>query len=107
MNFFQTKDTDNEPPRIEIPDDITVNTTRGEASAVVTWDDVLASDNSGFYTITHPPTHLQSGSTFPIGNTTITYTARDMAGNIAEESFVITVKGNAFMFANLIFETVI
>ena len=60
-------------------------------SAIVTWDTVVATDNSGSVTLT---SNFQSGDTFPIGNTNVLYTAIDQSGNVAMSSFIVTVEGN-------------
>ena len=70
-----------------------MNTASGQASAVVTWTEPTASDNSGFYTIT---SSHSSGASFSIGITTVTYTVVDSAGNTAAYSFNVTVTGMAF-----------
>ena len=68
-----------------------VNTDPGLASAVVSWDTVSATDNSGSVTLT---SNFQSGNAFPIGNTDVVYVATDQSGNIATISFTVTVEGN-------------
>ena len=50
-------------------------------TAVDDFDGPVAADSS-------PP----SGSTFPLGNTTVTCTATDQAGNTANAEFVVTVQ---------------
>ncbi|XP_071508204.1 uncharacterized protein [Diadema antillarum] len=57
-------------------------------SSTATWREPTASDNSGHVTLTS--TH-QSGDTFPIGRTTVTYTAIDLAGNVANCSFLVII----------------
>ena len=71
-------------------DDITTNTEAGHAFGIATWDIPTVSDNSGNYTLSS--THLP-GDAFTIGNTTVTYTIMDQAGNIAEVQFVVQVRG--------------
>ena len=92
---------DNESPVLSNrPSSISVNTASGQASAIVTWAEPTASDNSGFYTIT---SSHSSGSSFSIGITTVTYTVVDGAGNAVTYSFNITVTGMDFCFPFLIF----
>ncbi|XP_071508194.1 uncharacterized protein [Diadema antillarum] len=57
-------------------------------SPTATWREPTASDNSGFVTLTS--TH-QSGDTFPIGRSVVTYTAIDPAGNVANCSFPVII----------------
>lgn len=59
---------------------------------VATWTTPTATDNSGSVTIvrTDSNPNLVSGSTFPQGVTTITYTATDPSGNVATCSFTVT-----------------
>jgi len=58
-------------------------------TASVTWTAPTASDNCSIKSLTsdHAP-----GSTFPTGTTTVTYTAKDPAGNSATCSFTVTVR---------------
>jgi len=83
---------DNTPPIItDTPAYIATMATSSEASTVVTWDDPTATDaGSGIatFTATHP-----SGTSFPIGTTTVTYTAIDAASNATTASFNVTVSG--------------
>ena len=65
------------------------------ATAVVTWTQPAASDNSGSVTLTS--SHI-SGEDFPIGDTMITYTAYDAASNTITGSFLITIRGTAPKF---------
>ena len=70
--------------------DISTNTNAGLAYAVVTWTEPTVTDNSGVLTLT---SGYQSGDQFPIGDTLVTYTASDLAGNIATLSFHVNVTG--------------
>lgn len=55
---------------------------------VITYPDPTVSDNCpGASTVCNPP----SGSTFPVGTTTVTCTATDASGNTATCSFAVTV----------------
>ncbi|XP_030829663.1 uncharacterized protein LOC105446087 isoform X3 [Strongylocentrotus purpuratus] len=73
------------------PSDQNVTTDFGNATAVVTWTPPTATDNSGNQTLTssHNP-----GDYFPIGNNTVTYYARDYAGNTEACSFFVVVSDN-------------
>lgn len=77
------------PPVIAgCPGDITVRPTPGQCAAVVSWTPPTASDNCGVPSLvaSHEP-----GSSFPVGTTTVTYTATDDASNTALCSFDVTV----------------
>jgi hypothetical protein len=77
---------DTEPPSLTVPADISVNTSG--TSAVVTYS-VSASDNSG-----NPPAvscNPPSGSTFPVGTTTVNCTASDGVNPPTTASFTVTV----------------
>ncbi len=74
-------------PVITTPGDVTVEATSADG-AVVTWD---ASAQDAAYGAVPVKCVPQSGSTFPVGTTTVTCTASDPAGNTASSSFTITV----------------
>jgi hypothetical protein len=85
---------DAEPPVIEnCPKDLTVYTGSGRKTCdqEAIWDPPTARDNCevASFTSTHKP-----GDTFPVGTTTVTYTAKDPAGNETSYSFKVTVKDN-------------
>jgi hypothetical protein len=79
---------DTTPPVIAVPDDI-VEKAMGPDGAAVTFEVSAQDAEDG-------PTDVScdhnSAETFPIGETTVTCTAEDLAGNSAEESFTITVQ---------------
>jgi sulfatase modifying factor 1 len=67
----------------------TVNVTAMSASgAAVTLSGASATDNIGTPVLTYSPA---SGSTFPVGTTTVTVTATDSVGNKATSTFKVTV----------------
>ena len=68
----------------------TGNTDSGLATGTISWTAPTATDNSGTQTLTS--TH-NPGDSFPIGTTTVTYTATDAAGNSANCSFDVIVVG--------------
>jgi hypothetical protein len=80
--------TDTTPPVITVPDDIVKEATAPNG-ATVSFEVSAEDDVDG-------PTDVDcdhnSGDTFPIGETVVTCTAEDLAGNSAEESFTITVQ---------------
>jgi hypothetical protein len=79
---------DTTPPTITVPADITVEAT-GPTGAVVTYSATASDDIDGTLTPTCTP---PSGSTFPLGTTTVTCTATDAAGNEGTASFTVTVQ---------------
>ncbi|MDD5151107.1 MAG: HYR domain-containing protein, partial [Flavobacterium sp.] len=90
---FTVTVTDNEKPIISnCPSNITQTNDTNLCSAVVTWTEPTATDNctssgSLVWTKSHTP-----GSVFPIGTTTVTYTATDASNNISDVcSFDVTV----------------
>jgi Tol biopolymer transport system component len=84
------KVVDDTPPAIVCPPSITVEFTSA-AGAAVDFGMPSASDNCGSATITS--SSYVSGSTFPIGTTTVTWTAMDMAANLASCTLNVTVLG--------------
>jgi len=92
-NFAECTQTitvaDDVDPSIDgCPDDISQTADSGLCSAVVSWTPPTAADNCLLesLTSTHAP-----GDVFPVGTTTVTYTAVDACGNETECSFSITV----------------
>lgn len=83
------------PTFANCPANITVKTAfSGDNCAVATWTAPTATDNCGAPVViltTAPTAGLASGGCFPIGVTTVTYTATDAKGNKATCSFTITV----------------
>jgi hypothetical protein len=83
----QTEDTT--APVITVPDDITEEAT-GPVGTEVSFEEVSAQDDvDGPVDVS---CNYNSGDTFPIGETVLTCTAEDAAGNRAEESFTIRVQ---------------
>ena len=90
--------TDNEDPTISgCPSTQTINTDSGIATGTATWTAPTASDNSGSVTLTPD---YNSGDSFAIGTTTVTYTATDSSGNsVSTCTFDIIVNGKIiFLF---------
>ena len=81
---------DDSDPTLECPSDISQNVDAGECGAVVTFSTPEAFDNSGNVTV-EQTAGPNSGEQFPVGITTVTFTATDDAGNSAECSFTVTV----------------
>lgn len=85
---FKVTVTDNQPPVITCPANITQANDPGQCGAIVNYT-VTASDNcTSSVTVTVQPA---SGSFFPVGVTTVNATATDASGNTASCSFTITV----------------
>ncbi|MFN8366285.1 MAG: HYR domain-containing protein [Candidatus Kapaibacterium sp.] len=81
--------TDNQNPTITCPSNITATAT-SSAGAVVNYTTPIGTDNCSGATTVRTAGYA-SGSTFPIGTTTVTHTATDASGNISSCSFTVTV----------------
>ncbi len=80
-------------PTIICPADITVNTDQGICTAAVNYNLPTAADNCGNPTLALLE-GLNTGASFPIGTTLVTYQAEDASGNTATCSFNVTVIDN-------------
>jgi uncharacterized repeat protein (TIGR01451 family) len=85
------------PPTISAPADLSFETGPGATSCGVLVSDAVlgaatASDNCPGVTVTR--TGVPAGNMFPVGVTTVTYTATDRAGNTAFDTQTITVVDN-------------
>lgn len=74
-----------------VPDNISVNTDAGQPTAVVTFTPPTAKDDVDGPVTPVLTAGLASGSAFPVGVTTVTYTATDAAENSDTASFTVTV----------------
>jgi len=91
---------DTTPPAIVVPASIVVNATSPAGATVSYAVTATDPDNSpSQLTITCGP---PSGSTFPIGVTTVSCSASDPAGNPAVASFTVTVLGATDQLNNLV-----
>lgn len=81
---------DSERPVITCPANVAVGTQSGQTSAVVNYPPPNVTDNSAGVTSGCLPA---SGSSFPLGVTTVTCTATDAAGNKSSCSFTVSVGG--------------
>lgn len=79
--------TDDQPPVLNVPANMTVPSAPGRGNATVTYEVTATDDFPGVTVISLPG----PGSTFPIGTTTVTATAVDAAGHRVQKSFTITV----------------
>ncbi len=83
---------DTTPPAISnVPANITVYTAANSSTAAATWSLPSATDAVGVASFS---SNVASGTQFPVGTTTVTYTARDAAGNTSTASFTVTVIDN-------------
>jgi uncharacterized repeat protein (TIGR01451 family) len=84
---------DTTPPSFTfVPANISVNTGPNAATCDTTVNpgSATASDSCGTVTVTRSP----SGNTFPVGNTTVTWTATDSAGHSTTATQTVTVVDN-------------
>lgn len=88
--MFNVTVVDKEAPAIICPPDVTQVADSGQCSAAVNFDLLKIAANNCRDGITTSFSHA-SGSTFPIGTTTVTATATDESGNSASCSFTVTV----------------
>ena len=91
-SFTITIIDDEDPVFAACPADITMSTSAGQCSSVVTWTEPTVSDNCT-PTLTVSRSHAP-GSIFALGATTVTYSTTDAAGNTGTCSFVVTVEDN-------------
>uniref|UniRef100_UPI003566D8D1 HYR domain-containing protein n=1 Tax=Sulfitobacter sp. TaxID=1903071 RepID=UPI003566D8D1 len=84
---------DTEDPVFSETGDITVNVDAGECGAIVSFTTPAATDNC-LETIVTFTSGLDPGSLFPVGTTTVTYTAADVTGNTSTVTFDVTVEDN-------------
>ncbi len=86
---FTVTVNDTEKPVINgIPSNITVSNDAAVCGANVSWTAATTADNCAGASIAS--SHI-SGQLFPLGTTTVTYTATDAAGNSTSASFTVTV----------------
>jgi CSLREA domain-containing protein len=86
---FTVTVNDTQPPNLTCAGNLTIPVAPGQCAAVVNYTAPTVSDNCpgvGTPSCTPP-----SGSTFPVGTTTVTCTAVDAAGNNASCSFTVRV----------------
>jgi hypothetical protein len=76
------------PVLLNCPGNISTTVPGCEAGSVMSWTPPTVADNCPMVTLTS--TH-NPGDFFPCGTTVVTYTATDMAGNVATCSFNVTV----------------
>lgn len=87
---FSITVTDTEAPSIVCPNNVALNTSANSCSAIATWNVPIITDNCPGTIVTQTAGQA-SGSTFPLGVSTISYLATDIAGNTSSCSFTVTV----------------
>ncbi|RYH72181.1 HYR domain-containing protein [Flavobacteriaceae bacterium 144Ye] len=83
---FTVTVNDNENPTIACPSDITVDADSNCEATSVTLINPTVNDNCNVDTITN-----NAPATFPLGNTTVTWTVTDLAGNSSQCTQIVTV----------------
>jgi uncharacterized repeat protein (TIGR01451 family) len=86
---FTVTVTDDEAPEFSCPENIVADNDSDECGAVVSFTDPTATDNcdASVTVACNPPT----GSTFAVGDTVVTCSATDTAGNTSSCAFTVTV----------------
>ncbi|MBT0608804.1 HYR domain-containing protein [Aequorivita echinoideorum] len=92
FNINGTAPNDITPPVITCPTNITQDNDLGICGAVVTFDAATATDDVDPNPIVTQTGGPESGDEFPVGETTVTFTATDAAGNVSTCSFTVTVE---------------
>ncbi|WP_166637255.1 HYR domain-containing protein, partial [Algoriphagus boseongensis] len=87
-SFTVTVNDSEKPVITNIPANIEISNDAGLCGAVVSWAEPQAADNCGIESFS---SDQANGSTYPVGTTTVTYTATDIHGNIETASFTVTV----------------
>ena len=99
---FTVTVVDTTEPVITVPDDISAEAT-SPGGRVVTYNATAHDTVSGSLVVSCSPV---SGSLFPLNNTAVTCSASDVAGNLAEASFSVTVADTTAPVFNSIIEAV-
>ena len=84
---------DNIAPLIVCPADVNSETRLGDCFSLVYFPQPYTQDNCGIDTVVQTA-GLPSGSQFPVGVSTVAFTATDVNGNVSTCSFTITVTDN-------------
>lgn len=89
---------DTQPPTILCPKDKRIGTDKHQPTATINFGGVEYGDNSQLFgnalvKLKQIPEGIKSPHKFPIGLTTITYTAEDQEGNENSCSFTVEVVG--------------
>ncbi|XP_017288668.1 sushi, von Willebrand factor type A, EGF and pentraxin domain-containing protein 1 isoform X3 [Kryptolebias marmoratus] len=90
-NVHKAVCADTEPPRLQCPADIVLQTDERRGTAHVNWNVPNATDNSKEEVVVQVKPVYSPPQLLPIGKETITYIATDRSGNQANCSFTVTV----------------
>ncbi|NJL12469.1 MAG: HYR domain-containing protein [Microscillaceae bacterium] len=96
---------DNSIPTINCPANISETVAFGETGKAVTYSEPTFDDNCEGAVI-QLTAGLASGSTFPVGTTTVTYQVSDAAGNTAECSFTVNITAEPPVVPEVVFTLV-
>ncbi|MGE4619923.1 MAG: HYR domain-containing protein, partial [Planctomycetota bacterium] len=89
---FDVTVEDNETPELlNVPVDIAVDTDHGQCTGTATWSAPGAHDNCDLVDL---QVSHSSGTSFPLGDTTVIVLAEDQYGNQSAGSFVVSVSDN-------------
>lgn len=86
--------SDREGPRLNCPNNVTVNNDNGACTAAVNYTIAPAYDNDGSYYNATLFSGLPSGAAFPLGTTNVVYRTADALNNRSYCSFEVTVVDN-------------
>ncbi len=78
------------PTIVGLPGNIVVGNDLNQCGALVSWIEPASADNCSGHSIAQTAGPA-NGSLFPVGTTTVTYTANDTSGNTHVESFTVKV----------------
>lgn len=93
---------DNIAPIMDCPTDIELTANNIGCSAIVFWDDDIATDNCPAGLVVE--SNYEPGDVFPLGTTTVTYTATDASGNSSSCSFDVTVINDLTITVDSVFD---
>jgi len=86
---FQIEVLDQEDPVLNgLPLDATISVDPGNCSALYQWVEPTPADNCGIASVT---VDISSGSVFPLGLSTVSYTTTDINGNMITSQFTVDV----------------
>ncbi|WP_346855037.1 HYR domain-containing protein [uncultured Draconibacterium sp.] len=91
--FTVTVADETNPTITNLPSNISATNDIDECGAVISWTAPTSDDNCTGSTISQIA-GSESGTLFPVGETTITYRAEDLAGNTHDKSFTVTITDN-------------
>ncbi len=89
-SYTVTVNDSEDPVIVNLPSDIEENNEDSSCGKIVNWTEPSVSDNCLGATISQT-SGLSNGAVFPVGQSTVTYTATDAEGNTHTESFTVTI----------------